>query len=235
MKEILGIIGGMGSHATVSMFQQIINHSPARKDQEYMEIMIHNNSRIPDRTEGILGHGDDPFPEICRSAKLLEDCGATILVLACITAHHYSEKLESSLGKAHLFHIVKETVAYTRKLYPDLKRAGVLATEGTIKSKLWEKEFRMNNIDTVVLSEEEQADYFTNVIYGPQGVKAGFRNEQLKDSLLEGCHRLVSKGAEVIIGACSELPLLIAKEDVQVPYIDAIQVAIEKLTTTYYQ
>lgn len=234
MKNIIGIVGGMGSHATVSMFEQLIRAAPASKDQEYMELLIHNNSRIPDRTEGLLYKGDDPYPEIYRSAQLLEDCGATIIVLACITAHNYCDRLEQSLQQAKLFHIVKETATFIHSQFPHIKSAGVLATEGTIKSKLWEKELAIHKINTITLPDREQAEYFTNVIYGSQGVKAGFRHNQLKNQLLAGCNELVHRGAEVIIGACSELPLLIAHQDVPVPYIDAIQVAVDKLIRIYY-
>lgn len=150
MKDIIGIVGGMGSHAAVSMFQQLINKSPVNKDQEYMEILIHNNSCIPDRTEGILYHVNDPLPEILRSVKWLEYGGATIIVLACVTAHHYSDKLEESLKKAKIFHIVKETVDYTCRTYPDFRNVGILATEGTCKIGLWQKEFDKRRIKTFV-------------------------------------------------------------------------------------
>lgn len=234
MKDILGIVGGMGSHAAVSMFQQLINRSPAKKDQEYIEIILHNNTCIPDRTEGILYQGDDPFPELLRSVKLLESCGATVIVLACITAHHFADRLEESLTKAKIFNIVRETVDYTSRMYPNTKNIGILATEGTCKTGLWKKEFDKRQINTIILSEEHQTKYFNNVIYGQNGVKAGYQDDGLKNNLLEGCSKLMEMGAEVIIGACSELPLLISKEDLQLPYIDSLQLAADKLIEQYY-
>lgn len=234
MKDIIGIVGGMGSHATVSFFQQIINQSRAEKDQEYLEILIHNNARIPDRTAGILYHGDDPLPELLRSVKTLEDGGAGIIVLACITAHYYYEELEKSLITAKIFHIVKETVDYTCRNHPHLKNVGVLATEGTLKTQLWQKEFGKRQINTFVLPDQLQIKYFNNVIYGHKGIKAGYRDDELKNTLLTGCKELIDIGAEAIIGACSELPLMISKEDLHVPYIDSIHVTIEKLIDLQY-
>lgn len=234
MKDIIGIVGGMGSHATVSFFQQLINHSPAKKDQEYMDILIHNNTRIPDRTEGILYHGDDPLPELLRSVRLLENGGATTIVLACITAHHFHHRLAESLTKAKIFHIVEETADYICNTYPYIKNVGILATEGTLKTKLWQEEFDKRNINTLVLSEQDQIEYFNNIVYGPKGIKAGYHDKVLKNNLLAGCKKIIDMGAEAIIGACSELPLIISKEDVPIPYIDSIQVTVEKLIDVYY-
>jgi aspartate racemase len=234
MKEMIGIVGGMGSHATVSFFQQLINHSHAKKDLEYMEILIHNNTNIPDRTAGILYDGNDPLPELLRSVKTLENGGAGIIVLACITAHYFYERLEQSLTTAKIFHIVKETVDYTCSHHPNLKNVGVLATEGTLKTQLWQKEFGKRQINTLVLPDQLQIKYFNNVVYGNKGIKAGYRNVGLKKTLLAGCKELINMGAEVIIGACSELPLMISKDDLLAPYIDSIHVTIEKLIDLYY-
>jgi aspartate racemase len=234
MKEMIGIVGGMGSHATVSFFQQLINHSHAKKDQEYMEILIHNNTHIPDRTAGILYHGDDPLPELLRSVKTLECGGAGIIILACITAHYYYEQLEESLTTAKIFHIVKETVDYTCSYHPHIKNVGVLATEGSIKTQLWQKDFAKRQINTLVLPDQLQIKYFNNVVYGHKGIKAGYRDDELKNTLLAGCKELINMGAEAIIGACSELPLMISKEDLPVPYIDSIHVTIEKLINLHY-
>jgi len=231
MKEMIGIVGGMGSHAAVSLFHQLISRSPAKTDQEYMEILLHNNTRIPDRTEGILQRGDDPLPELARSIKMLENGGATIIVLACITAHHFYDRLES---KARIFHIVKETSDYVCSACPDLKNVGILATEGTLSTGLWQKEFGKRNVNTITLPDRDQIHHFNNVVYGPRGIKAGYRDDALKKKLLEGCDKLVDLGAEAIIGACSELHLLISKEDPQVPYIDAIHVTVDKLIHAYY-
>ncbi|ULL17060.1 aspartate/glutamate racemase family protein [Paenibacillus sp. H1-7] len=234
MNEILGIVGGMGSHATASMFQQLINKSSVKKDQEYIEILIHNNTRIPDRTEAILNQGEDPLPELARSVKLLERCGAAVIVLACVTAHHFYDKLGETLQHAQLFNIIKETADFTCSMYPNTRTIGILATEGTCKSGLWQKEFNKRKMSTVILSDPHQETYFNSVVYGPKGIKAGYTNEELKLKLLEGCNKLRDMGAEAIIGACSELPILISKEDLQLPYIDSLEVTVEKLIGRYY-
>lgn len=234
MKAMIGIVGGMGSHAAVSFFQQLIDRSPARTDQDYMEILLHNNARIPDRTENILYGGEDPLPELVRSVRILENGGATIIVLACVTAHHYYNRLEEALTQAKLFHIVRETADSACRMYPNLKQVGILATEGTIQTRLWQEELHRRQIEALVLADADQEDYFNKVVYGPNGIKAGYRDAVLKNKLLAGCQQLIAMGAEAIIGACSELPLVLSKEEVPVPYIDSIQVTVAQLIDVYY-
>jgi len=60
-KKKLGIIGGMGSHAGVWLFNRITELSYAQKDQEYLDILVHNNSAIPDRTRAIVYKEASPF------------------------------------------------------------------------------------------------------------------------------------------------------------------------------
>lgn len=233
MKEIVGVVGGMGSHAAVCFFQQLINKSQVEKDQSYMEILIHNNTRIPDRTQGILYGGEDPLPELLRSVTLLEQCGASTIVLACITAYYFSEKLQASLKKAKILDIVKETVDYTYNSYPNVDCVGIIASSGAIKANLWQNEFDKRGIKTTALPEQYQEEYFNDVIYG--SIKVGHIDDTSKWKILKACDILVSMGAEVLIGGCSELPLIISKEDMLFPYIDSINVIIEKLISQYYR
>lgn len=234
MKEMIGIAGGMGSHATVYLFQQLINKSPAKRDQEYMEILIHNNPFIADRTEGILYQGVDPVPQMLRSIQLLENSGATTILLACITAHYYYNTLKQSLKKAKLFNMIEETVDYSSSIFPGVRNIGILATEGTIKTGIWKKVLDQRQINIIVLPQKDQMEYFNQVVYGSKGIKAGYRNRELKSKLIEGCNILNDMGAEVIIGACSELPLMISKEDLPIPYIDSVHATVQKLIEKYY-
>ncbi len=85
--KTIGILGGMGPQATVSLFQKIIDRKQALCDQEHIPLLIDNNTAIPDRTDYILGKGINPRPEIIRSAVRLENAGADLLIMPCNTAH----------------------------------------------------------------------------------------------------------------------------------------------------
>ena len=53
-KKKLGILGGMGSEATVLFYKKIIDNTSVNNDREHLDILIYNHASIPDRTECIL-------------------------------------------------------------------------------------------------------------------------------------------------------------------------------------
>jgi len=66
-KVKIGIIGGMGPEATLDLFRKILRNTPANKDQDHLHLIIDNNTSIPDRTDYILGKGENPLPFILES------------------------------------------------------------------------------------------------------------------------------------------------------------------------
>ena len=78
MKKSIGIIGGMGPLATADLFEKIIHATDAARDQDFPHVIVDCNTDIPDRTAAILSGGEDPVPQLVRSAHALErPCPAT--------------------------------------------------------------------------------------------------------------------------------------------------------------
>lgn len=233
MKEIIGIIGGMGAFAGAGLFEQMLKNCPAKKDQEYCEIIVHNNSRIPDRTEAMLGDGESPLPELLRSAKLLEQCGATKILLACITAHYYYEELQKELKSAKIIHIVNELTEYVSRHYKEIKEIGIISSSGTVKTGIWDLAFYNSGLKLHYLNESEQEKYFNQVIYGENSIKSGNLNSENQNKIQKAINCLRQKGAEIVIGGCSELPLVVSDGSFDY-YIDPFLVVIKKITEEYY-
>ena len=110
MKEkVIGVLGGMGPEATIDLFQKIVKLTPAKKDQEHIRIIIDNNPKIPDRTKAILYNGENPLPELVKTAQNLERAGADFIIIACNTAHYYFHKIQKELlneSSSCIFHIL---------------------------------------------------------------------------------------------------------------------------------
>ena len=99
MKEkIIGILGGMGPEATADLFYKIIKLTPAKKDQEHLRIIIDNNPKIPDRTKAILYKGENPLPELIKTAQNLEKAGANFIIMPCNTAHYYHHEIQKIIN-----------------------------------------------------------------------------------------------------------------------------------------
>ncbi|MCC8357461.1 MAG: amino acid racemase [Oscillospiraceae bacterium] len=204
MKKTLGIIGGMGPAATCDLMEKVIALTRASCDQEHIHIITDCNTNIPDRTAAILQGGPDPVPELQRSAARLETAGAEILCMPCNTAHHFYDTVAAAVQIPGL-HMPRETAGILRQA--GVKTAGVLATDGTVQSGVYEKALAREGIEAVYPDKEDQAQIM-RLIY--QGVKA--RAVPLADIPVgEILSRLRGRGAEVFLLACTELPIAFAE------------------------
>ncbi|MFQ9770263.1 MAG: hypothetical protein ACLRX4_00990 [Oscillospiraceae bacterium] len=76
-KKVIGILGGMGPLATADLFQKITLHTVAACDQAHPRVCIDSNTDIADRTAALLHGGEDPVPEMIKSAEAAREhrCG----------------------------------------------------------------------------------------------------------------------------------------------------------------
>ena len=123
-KKTIGILGGMGPLATADLFEKIIAHTRAARDQEHLRVLIDSNTRIPDRTAAILQGGEDPAPELRSSARGLERQGAELLIMPCNTAHYFYDAVQSSVS-IPVLHMIRIMVQALRR--KGIQQAGLLA------------------------------------------------------------------------------------------------------------
>ncbi|NMA87525.1 MAG: aspartate/glutamate racemase family protein [Tissierellia bacterium] len=202
---ILGILGGMGPESTLDLFGKIIKLTKAEKDQDHLHIVIDNNSQIPDRTEGIMGLGQDPRIEMIRSAIKLEYMGADYIAIGCNTAHYYYEDI-AKYTKVKVLHMIEELAIYLKKNHPYNKKYLLLATEGTYKSQIYINIFK--KYDLCILEPEVQ-DRKT-IMDWAYSVKSSEINTN-KDEFEALVYKYTENYNVPVILGCTELPLLVEK------------------------
>jgi len=222
-EKIIGILGGMGPEATADLYLRIIRATSAKRDQDHPRVIIYSNSKVPDRTPAILGTGPSPMPELIRAGKRLEEAGADFIVIPCNTAHYFLGELGKEL-RVPILDMIRLAAAKANHSFPKVKKAGLLATDGTIKSGLYRTAFEEVGIEIIEPPPETQAEVM-KAIY--QCVKAG----NLIDGglILRGVAKdLITAGAELIILGCTEVSLVLKEGDVQAPILDPLQVIAEE-------
>ena len=197
--KTVGIIGGMGPLATVHLFERIVLRTKAQKDQEHIRVIIDNNTNIPDRTKAILGDGENPVEELVVSARILENSGADFLIMPCNTAHYFIEDIKKCV-RIPFINMPEETVKYTYDKYGKDTVVGIMATDGTIKSKIYENYYSKLGIKTVVpvKTQEKIMEFIYDVI------KKGNYNAGT-NLLFECVNELKDLGATVFLLGCTEL------------------------------
>lgn len=198
--KTIGIIGGMGPLATYDLAGKIVENTIASCDQDNVPVIIDCNTRIADRTEAILHGGADPRPELKKSAGRLEKAGADVLIMACNTAHYFYDSICEDIH-IPLLHMPRETAKCLAE--KGIKKAGVLATDGTCRSGVYGSALEEAGIEPVYPSPEKQK-IVMDLIYGH--IKAD--KLDLSDLDAESIvSEMKEKGAEILILGCTELPI----------------------------
>lgn len=209
MIKAIGIMGGMGPLATIDLMNKIIRLTPAKNDQDHIHMIVDNYPQIPDRTSAIFGKGLDPRPFMKQSAKTLEEAGAELIAISCNTAHYFLQDIQASVH-VPIINMPKETVQFIYE--QGLKCVALLATDGTIATKLYQNLLLEKGITVVMPDIITQM----SVMEGIYAIKAG-NIEKGKESLYQASQTMIDKGAEAIIAGCTEIPLVLTElEGIQV-------------------
>lgn len=224
--EIIGIIGGMGPEATAQFYLRLIAKTPVQADQDHFRVVIDSNPKIPDRTAAILGKGENPVPYIVETAKNLEKMGATIGCLPCITSHYFFDEVQKSVGYP-IVHAIKALREAISRQYPDAKCIGILATTGTKNARLYD--LHLEGYQIIYPDDKTQEVKVMEAIYGPEGIKRGNHGPKPLSLLRSAANKLVADGADLIIAGCTEVPLVLKPEHLDVPLIDPMEVVMDEL------
>src|SRR5690625_3318759 len=161
--KVLGIIGGVGPLATMFIGEKIVRLTDAEKDQDHVNMIITNNTNIPDRTAYILGKSsDNPVPVIISDANKLKGAGAEVLIIPCNTAHSFYDKIQSSIDLP-LINMIHETAEYAR--HSGSQKIGILATTGTITTEIYQKESTGMGMNPIIPNEKVQEIVMSLIYY----------------------------------------------------------------------
>ena len=216
-KITLGVIGGLGPIATAHFMELIIRMTEADTDQEHLDMIIYNRPSIPDRTGYILDSTrPNPLPEIIRVGNSLTRQGAKLIAIPCMTAHYFHRELTRYI-EAPIVHAIHEVAVHLKK--HGITRAGIMATDGTIRSKLFQQELQKHGIEPVIPGEKGQKCVMS-IIY--DDIKANKPAEM--DKFRFASDELRSMGAQAIILGCTELSLVKRDCAIGAGYLDAMEV-----------
>lgn len=201
MSKSIGIIGGMGPLATADLYLKIVQNTDAVRDSEHPHVIIDSNTSVPDRTAAILSGGISPLPELTASAKRLRDAGADFLIMSCNTAHYFLKDLRQCMDIP-----IVSTLELTARILAErgIKKAGLLATDGVIRSGIFADALLDCGITPVIPDEAGQREVM-HMIY--DCVKAGITSPDTT-FLREALEKMAAEGAECFVLGCTELPIL---------------------------
>jgi aspartate racemase len=231
--NIIGIVGGMGPKAGISLLDRIVVHTPARSDQQHLPVLLLSfPGHIPDRTAYLEGRTQqNPAFPIAHMLQILEQAGATVGGIACNTSHApgiYNvilHQLRRTDCRIKLLHMPMETCLSLKKNHPGAKRVGLLTTNGTYRSGLYKKILLEMGFEVIDPGLNFQTQVIHKMIYDQDfGLKARPR-EPSKEAIslyAKASRFFLDKRSDALILGCTDIPLSLAETTSNgIPVIDS--------------
>ena len=233
-RYLLGIYGGVGPLSHTVFEQHLLAsscRSGARADQDHPVWVLASASSTPNRMDSIAGTGENAEAHIRHFAQLIERAGADVIFVVCNTAHAYHEPVQRDLGIPWV-HLMEITADEIRRTWPNVRRVGVLGTDGTLATGLYHRALAARGLEPVAppVGSPEQQQVMAAIFDPARGVKA--TGAQVSDwaraSLAAAADWTAEMGAEVVIAACTEVSAVLTPGAYRrIPVVDPLPVAAE--------
>ncbi|WP_440936940.1 aspartate/glutamate racemase family protein [Candidatus Pelagibacter sp.] len=216
---MIGILGGMGTQAGLDFCNKLATQYRGKIDQDYPLFFLYNKSNIPGRPESIgntTGTLSNRFENISSKRKYekvlkslvdgckkLEKANCKFIVIPCNTAHYWYDDLQKKI-KIPIINMPKEVFNHTKKKCKKNSKIGLLATEGTLKTKVYDKIFS-KDYELCFPTNKLQKQSVNKAI---KEVKMGNVKKAAKVIQSSIKYLIKNKCKKIILG-CTELPIAI--------------------------
>ena len=156
---MIGILGGMGTQAGLDFCNKLAILYRGKIDQEYPLFLLFNKSNIPGRPESIGVQTKNlsnrkknkkiekkyslVLKSLLHGCNILKKSKCKFIVIPCNTAHYWYDDLRKRI-KLPIINMPKEVFIHTKKTCKKNSSIGLLATEGTLNTGVYNKFFDKN-------------------------------------------------------------------------------------------
>lgn len=225
----IGMIGGLGPESTLDYYKLIVEgYRESVKDGSYPEIIINsmNMKELLDMMDN--GEWDNVVACLINGIDALYKAGADFAFISSNTPHIVFERINKK-SPIPLISIVEETCKSANKL--GMKKIGLIGTKFTMKNNFFEKVFDKSNI-TIVVPKEEEQEYIHNKLMTE--IELGQFLDETRNELLNIVKRMLDEDSiEGVILGCTELPLILTKDEFSIPFLNTTKIHVESIIENY--
>jgi len=199
---MIGILGGMGTQAGLDFCSKLAKLNRGKLDQQYPMFILYNKSNTPKRPENLKKYYN-VLKSLVDGCKMLQKNNCKFIVMPCNTAHYWHEDIQKKI-KIPLLSMPKEVYLHTKRICKKNSTIGILCTEATLKTKIYNSYFD-KNFKLVSPDKNLQKSSVNKAI---KYVKMG-KVKEAEIVLRNAVKYLIKKKCRKIILGCTELPVAI--------------------------
>ena len=199
---MIGILGGMGTQAGLDFCNKLAILNRGKSDQKYPLFILYNKSNIPKRPENLKKYYN-VLKSLIAGCNLLKKNKCKFIVMPCNTAHYWYDDLQKKI-KIPIISIPKEVYIHTKKTCKKNSKIGILCTEATLKTGIYNRYFD-KNFKLISPEKSLQKKYVNKAI---KYVKLG-KVKEAEKAIKPAVNYLMKIKCKKIILGCTELPIAI--------------------------
>ena len=199
---MIGILGGMGTQAGLDFCNKLAVLNRGKTDQKYPLFILYNKSNIPKRPENLKKYYN-VLKSLVAGCNLLKKNKCKFIVMPCNTAHYWYDDLQKKIT-IPIISIPKEVYIHTKKTCKKNSKIGILCTEATLKTGIYNKYFD-KNFKLISPEKSLQTKYVNKAI---KYVKLG-KVKEAEKAIKPAVNYLMKIKCKKIILGCTELPIAI--------------------------
>ena len=199
---MIGILGGMGTQAGLDYCNKLAVLNRGKSDQKYPLFILYNKSNIPKRPENLKKYYN-VLKSLINGCNLLQKNKCKFIVMPCNTAHYWYDDLKKKI-KIPIISMPEEVYLHTKKYCKKNSKIGILCTEATLKTGVYNKYFD-KNFKLVSPVKTLQTKSVNKAI---KYVKLG-KVKEAEKAIKPAINYLMKIKCKKIILGCTELPIAI--------------------------
>ena len=230
MKKV-GIIGGTGPESTVDYYKSIISKFQEKigSKEDLPELFINSINMYKMFNLLMNGQTKELIHYLTDAVQKLESVGVDFVVFTGNTPHIVFEQVQEKV-QVPMISMVEETYLKAQEL--SLEKVGLIGTKFTMENDFFKKPFISHNIEIVVPNQSEQEYIHRKIV---EELENGIVNNETKRGFLNIIEQMTDRdGIQAIILGCTELPMLIKNEDLNIHSLNTAEIHINKIVDTIF-
>ncbi|RYZ12896.1 MAG: amino acid racemase [Comamonadaceae bacterium] len=218
MKKI-GLIGGIGFPSTLTYYRrlnELVNQRLGRSHSA--RLVLESLDFQPIAQMLVRGDGAAIAAELLAASQRLVDAGAEMVAMCCNTVHKYATAVEYGID-VPLINMCRCTAREADR--QGARTVALMGSAFSMEESFYRSEFARQGLDMKVPGRADRA-FIQHAI--ETELTVGRVSEATRERFVRIARELCESGADALVLACTEIPLVIDPCDVDMPVLDTVEI-----------